>query len=206
MAMLMLQGPGLGELAMNDADLTPAEGKRPWYQFSLKSLLIATAIAGTLTSYVVNNGLRVAALFGLLCSIMWVWVVRARKRWSALSSCGRIFAVAEGSLFLALLVGFVLSVQFNPSFARERIARRVQENLISDARFADVRVLYLENQVDFLRVEGHVDSESAFQSLREKVERHDWNEVYWNVIVDASGRSYDGWSSMLFGDKRELPA
>jgi hypothetical protein len=191
---------------MNDTDSMPVESKLPWYQFSLKSLLIATAIVGVLTSYVVNNGLRVAVLFGVFCSIMWIWIIRARKRWYALSHWGRIFAAVEGGVFLALLVGFGLSVQFNPSFARERNARSVQENLDRDARFAGVHIQYLENHVDFLRVEGHVGSESAFQSLREKVERHDWNEVYWNVVVDSSGRSYDGWSSMLFGDKKELPA
>jgi hypothetical protein len=191
---------------MKYADSNPAEGKLPWYQFSLRSLLIAVAIVGAFISYVANNGIAVAVFFGALSFSVWTWIVRARKRWSALSHWGRIFAAVEGSLFLALLTGFVLSVQFNPSFARQRNARRVQSNLSGDDRFVGIRVMYLENQIKFLRVEGHVNSESVFQSLRDRIERHDWNEVYWNVTVDSSGQSYDGWGRTLFGDKAESAA
>jgi hypothetical protein len=165
--------------------------------------LIAAAIAGVFIWYVVRDGFGVAVFFGVIASSAWIWIVRAKRRWNTLSRPGRVYAAAEGALLFALLAVFFFAAQFNPSLVRGRNARYLQRILNDDDRFADVRVQYLENKVKFLRVEGNLDSERNFQSLREMVARYDWNEVYWNVTVDSRRGAYDGWDSMLFGGKAD---
>ena len=159
-------------------------------------LLVATICIAVFVGYAVSHGLGVATVFGILLALVCIWVVRARRSWSSLRLRERVYGSVLLAIFLFLLAGFVVSVEVNPSFARERNVRRLQRVLNHDARFSCIHVKHLELKYPMLRVDGMVYSDHDLPALRELIWAYDWHSmerVYWNVVVGPEGRKLHGW-------------
>jgi hypothetical protein len=72
------------------------------YPFSLRSLLIATAIIAIFTSYIVNNGIFVALIFGVLSLLVCLSIYRI-KSWHNRTIAGRVYIVLSSGLFFRAL-------------------------------------------------------------------------------------------------------
>jgi hypothetical protein len=116
----------------------------------------------------------------------------------------RFYAAVEGTILSFILITFIVGTAINPSYVRERNARYLQAALNRDDRFSHVRVKYVELKLDFLQVDGTVESDRDFQALRTAILSYDWrNEprfgIYWDVTVASSSKKYDGFDEGLFG-------
>ena len=103
-----------------------------------------------------------------------------------------------------LLIMFAVTVSRSPSLARQQNALALQGNLRGDRRFSSIDVEYMELKSTFLRVDGQVDSDRDFDSLRQMITRYDWHNmtsIHWAVTVSSPPRLYQGWDDDLFGGR-----
>jgi hypothetical protein len=200
-----------GEIRANKAvsmtELHPTAPKLRWYQYSLRTLLIAVTLIGMFIGYAANYGFGTAIAFGVLISLVWFWIVRAIRRWSTLRLWQRLYAIVVGVIVSYFFIAFIVVVATDPSFVRQRNARHLQRLLDKDVRFPSIRVEYRELKDKVLRVDGQVESDRDFNVLRKMILSYDWRNnndklfgIHWNVTVCSPKREYHGWDDDLFSD------
>lgn len=170
------------------------------YQFSLRSLLIATTVIAIFVSYFVNYGGDYAITAGVLSSLAWFWFIRA-IRWKRHTFWQHLFSIIGGGIIFTVLISFIVGVEVNPFIARVRNARYLQRVLNADTRFSAIQVKYSQGY-EYLSVHGHVHSERELKDLRGLIRRYEWGYgIEWNVSTDSPKHHYYGSDEMLFGEQ-----
>jgi hypothetical protein len=170
-------------------------------RFTILHWLIATTALGATIGIAVRDGIWVAVVLAFLVALSFICIVRAHRRWFASTLPQRTYAIVTVVASLGLLASCIYSIGTSPSLARHRNVRHLQLALAQDQRFTNVRVEYSERKIEVVRVDGHVSTDDDFDHLRNQLSRYDWRKldaIYWDVFVDKSRRSYEGWDEDLF--------
>jgi hypothetical protein len=188
---------------MNAVEPQPDAVKLRWYQYSLRTLLIAVTFILMCVAYAAEYGVGAATVFAALTLLVYVWTIRIFRRWKTLPLRQRIFTGVEGSIFITILAAFIAALALNPEHLRERYARCLERDLSKDGRFSSVSIDYYEGKKDgILNVAGNVNSDRDFDALQKLVLSYGWRKVdcdiYWDMTVNSSKRKYEGRDDFLF--------